>query len=170
MYPNEQRLNRLLWYDLNPESIMKAAALYFLAGWSIAPIIQFINKYVFDDWEFVKFLVVLCMVDTAMGFVKAIKTKKVSSRGFSMVFYKIIVYASALVSTHVLVHFSIEHKVNAVFGWFDSVVFSAIVVREAISIFENISIILPGAFPTTILKYLSQFDSITGRAKEENKL
>ena len=142
---------------------MKTLIIYFFLGWTFAPIVKFVEKYVYNDWEFLKFLFVICIVDTALGFFKAIIQKNVSSKGFSMVFSKLITYMSALITTHVLVSFTIDKQVNIIFSWFNTVVFSAIIVREAISIFENIAIIQPGAFPKKILSYLKYFDSITGK-------
>jgi toxin secretion/phage lysis holin len=138
-----------------------------MIGWTLAPIIHFIEKYVFSDWEYLKFLFVITSADTALGFVKAIKLHQLSSRGFSMIFTKFTMYACALIATHVLVHFSVANKTYVVFSWFDTVIFSAIVVREAISIFENIALIEPNLFPSSILKYLHQFDSLTGKKMDQ---
>lgn len=141
---------------------MKQLLVYLLLGWTIAPFVHFIEKYVFSDWEFLKFLFVITSADTVLGLIKAISYKELSSKGFSMIFFKLTAYLCALIATHVLVHFTVGHKANVVFSWFDTVVFSAIVVREAISIFENIALFAPGVFPASILKYLQQFDSMTG--------
>ncbi len=148
---------------------MKQYTILFLLGWTLAPFAQFVNKYIFDDWEFLKFLFVICSVDTCLGVLKAIKQKQVSSKGFGMVFNKLITYSAALICTHVLVHFTVEHKSYIVFSWMDSVIYSAIIVREALSIFENISYLQPGVFSASILKYLHQFDSLTGKPVENKQ-
>ncbi len=148
---------------------MKNAFLYLSKGYILAPITFYVEKYVFSDWEFLKFLFVICSVDTALGVVRAIKDKEISSKGFSMVFNKIITYSAALIATHVLVHFTVDHKTNLIFSFFDSMVFSAIVAREGISIFEKISLISPNSFSTKVLKYLKQFDSITGKPKRNEE-
>lgn len=126
-----------------------------------------LKKYVFDDVEYLKFLGVVIICDTTLGLYKAWKEHRISSKGFSMVINKFVVYSAALITTHVLEHYTIRGKTNIVFGWLDSVVFCAIMAREAISIFENISILQPGLFPKWILKRLSQFDSITGQKKND---
>ena len=33
----------------------------------IAPLLEFVERYVFGDWEFVKFLIVLVVIDTSLG-------------------------------------------------------------------------------------------------------
>ena len=96
------------------------------------------------------------------------RSHNISSKGFSMVFQKFIVYTCALVTTHALVHFTVNNKTVVVFQWFDYVIFSGIMVREAISIFENIAVIDPNAFPKKILKYLKDFDSYTGELRMQS--
>jgi toxin secretion/phage lysis holin len=148
---------------------MRQIIAYAILGWAIAPFAAFFKEYVFDDFEFLKFLFVICAVDTALGFFKAVVHKNVSSRGFSMVFTKIIIYSAALICSHVLVSFTVHNKAYAVFSWVDTVIFSGIIVREAVSIFENIALIDPTAVPKRLLKYLKDFDSFTGIKKLENE-
>lgn len=138
-------------------------------GWTLAPLIEFVNKYVFDDWEYLKFLFVIVMVDTCLGFYKAIMKREVSSRGFAMVFNKVTIYSCTLIATSVLVRFTVEGAVQTAFGWFDSVVFSAIIVRETISIFENTAEIDPKLLPRQLLRYLKAFDKYTGRPIDHNQ-
>lgn len=144
---------------------MKVVGIYLIAGGILAPVFKVINKYIFSDWEFINFLVVICAVDTILGFYKSVKLKNISSRGFSMVFKKIIIYSCALITSHAMVNYTIGGKVNSLFGYFDFVVFSSIMIREGISIFENIAVIDPTALPKKILKYLRDFDSLTGELK-----
>lgn len=142
---------------------VKGFFLYLMFGWAIAPVIGWIEKYVYSDWEFLKFLFVVISVDTILGLLKAFIHKNVSSKGFSMVLRKIIIYTGALITTSALVKFTIEGAPQAAFGFFNNVVFSAIMLREAISIFENIAEIDPNIMPSWILKYLHKFDSLTGK-------
>jgi phage-related holin len=132
---------------------------YIFLGWNLAPFVHFLNTYVYNDWEFLKFLFVICCVDTALGIAKAIKQKNLSTKGFGMVFYKMIVYSSALITSHVLVSFTVHNNSSFLFTWFDNVIFAAIIVKEGVSIFENIAIIDPSVFPKSILKYLRDFDA-----------
>ncbi|MVT11388.1 phage holin family protein [Chitinophaga tropicalis] len=142
---------------------MKAIVIYLTLGWAMAPVISWIEKYVFSDWEFLKFLFVIVSVDTALGLFKAIRQRQVSSKGFGMVLRKIIIYTSALVATSALTKFTVSGAPQVAFSFLGNVVFSAIMVREAISIFENIAEIDPGVLPGWILKYLQKFDSLTGK-------
>ncbi len=141
----------------------KTVCVYLLFGWTLAPVVAWIEKYVYSDWEFLMFLFVVISVDTVLGLIKAVVQKQVSSKGFGMVLRKIVIYAGALVTTSALVKFTIDGAPQAAFGFFNNVVFSAIMLREAISIFENISEIDPNVMPVWILKYLKKFDSLTGK-------
>ena len=142
---------------------MRSITVYLLIGWSLAPITRFVNEYVFSDWDYLRFLFVIMAVDTLLGLYKAILAKDISSKGYGMVIKKIIVYSAALIATNVLVKFTINGATQIAFGWMNSVVYSAIIAREAISIFENIAVIDPKAMPKRLLKYLKDFDSFTGR-------
>jgi phage-related holin len=141
---------------------LKPIFIYLLFGWAMAPIVSWIEKYVYSDWEFLKFLFVVVAVDTMLGFAKAIVLKNVSSKGFGMVLKKIIIYSSALITTSAMVKFTVGGAPQAAFGFMNNMVFSAIMVREAISIFENIAEIDPTIMPAWILKYLHKFNSLTG--------
>lgn len=149
-------------YPLN-HTRMKFILAYLAAGWTLAPLISWFEKYIFSDWEFLIFLGVIVAVDTLLGVVKALYLREFSSKGFGMLLRKILVYAGALVATSALVRFTVDGAPQGAFRFFDNVVFSAIMVREAISIFENIAEIDPDAMPKWILKYLKKFDSYTGK-------
>ncbi|WPV66272.1 phage holin family protein [Chitinophaga sp. LS1] len=142
---------------------VKAIIIYLLVGWFTAPVVGWIEKYIYSDWEFLKFLFVIVSVDTFLGLVKAVVQRKVSSKGFGMVLKKIIIYTSALITTSALTKFTVAGAPQVAFSFLGNVVFSAIMVREAISIFENIAEIDPGVLPGWILKYLQKFDSLTGQ-------
>ena len=131
---------------------------YILLSISVSFIIQIFEKYFFNDWQFLGFLVVLMSIDTITGFIKYWKLKQISSKGFSALFIKFLLYSSVLITGHVLTQFQINGNQNIIFSWIDDLIYSAIVVREAISIFENIAIINPELFPQWILKRLKAFD------------
>ena len=55
-------------------------------------IVLIIDKYIFNDWEFIAMLTVLIALDTLLGFYVAFIKKDVSSDKFAKLFTKIIVY------------------------------------------------------------------------------
>jgi toxin secretion/phage lysis holin len=121
-------------------------------------LVHILEKYVFSDVDFLISLGIVIAMDTVLGFWKHWKSKTVSSQGFSKFISKFVIYGFALVLTHTLTNFTINGVPNSLFGWIDTVIYSAIMVREAISIFENIGAINNNILPSFILKRLKQFD------------
>lgn len=140
--------------------------LWIFTASLFAPFITFMESYVFCDWEFLKFLLILMVVDTITGFIKYFKLRAISSHGFGQLLLKIILYFSVLILTHVLTHFKVHGSVNVIFGWFDDFAYSALIVRESISILENFGVIMPGLIPKSILNKLREFD-IHGKIKQD---
>ena len=140
---------------------MKNVSMITLLAVPITPLLEFFEKYVFGDWEFVKFLVVVMFLDTVLGFIKHIIRKDVSSKAWGMISRKVIIYAAVLVLAHVLCNFKIGDKVVDSFIWFRYFACSALMVREAISIIENVEEICPGFFPTWVIKKLNGFNNET---------
>lgn len=125
-------------------------------------VLFFIEKYVFKDWDFAGYLLVLIVADTLLGVAKNIKNKTVSSSGFANFFIKLLVYSCVLISLHVLNNFTVNKVSHQLFDWSNTVVYTAIIIRELISIFENVAEIKPNLIPAWILKILKSHDSQTG--------
>lgn len=128
----------------------------------------YFEKYLFNDWDFLGFLMIIIAIDTIFGLWKYYALKQLSSKGFSQFFSKCFIYLGVLILTHVLMNFTIKSKTNVLFSWLDSIIYSAIIVREAISILENITAINPNILPTYILKRFKQFDD-SGNLKDIKK-
>lgn len=146
----------------------RIAIAYMMVGVLLAPLTKFINTYIFSDWDFLKFLFVAIAIDTLLGLYKSYLQHNISSKGYGMIIRKIIVYCAALICGNLMVKFTIGGKIEPGFGWIDNAVYSALIVREVISIFENIAIIDPSVFPSSILKRLKDFDTFTGQFKIKN--
>ena len=56
----------------------------------LSPIAELFERYVFGDWEFVKFLTILICLDTVLGFLKHYLAHDVDSRAFAMIVKKLI--------------------------------------------------------------------------------
>jgi phage-related holin len=119
---------------------------------------QLFEQYVFADWQFLTFLGVLVCIDTLLGLIKSYKTGSLSLRFFGLVAGKVLIYACFLVLAHIVSHYTIEGVKNEFFGWFNNFAYSAIIVRESISVLENMGAIRPGLIPDWILKKLKQYD------------
>ena len=131
----------------------------FITSIAVSPVVKIIEKYVFDDWEFLGFLMVLILFDTVLGFWKHYKRNTISSDGFGDFFSKIAVYGSMLILCHVATHFEINDKQNIVFNWLPYIIYSGIILREGISYVENLGAINEKWVPTGLLKKLKEFDN-----------
>jgi phage-related holin len=116
------------------------------------------KKYIFRDWEFLKFLVVLIVIDTLVSWVFHLRKKDFSSKGFAMIMTKLFVYSCLLIVAHVLGGYTIDGQVTTTFTWFRSLMSTALIVRESVSIVENAGKISPNLVPSWIRKYLRDFD------------
>jgi phage-related holin len=127
-----------------------------LLGISFGPILNIIEKYFFNDWEFAIWISLLVGLDTFTGMWKAFRKKELSSKGYGQVITKIIIYGIFLIVCHALQNFTIGKTNSGWFGWIDNIAFGTLMVREAISIFENLAIISPTVFPTKWIDKLKQ--------------
>lgn len=130
---------------------------------------SFIEKYVFRDWEFMKYLLILIVVDTAVSWIYHIKNKDFSSKGFSMIITKLFIYCAILIVAHVVGNFTVEGGNVEVYTWFRAVVCNALIIRESISIIENAAKVNPTLVPQRVRKYLYDFDEFGDKKpKKEN--
>lgn len=145
---------------------LRTLIAYLYIGSVVSPFVDFFTTYMYNDVDYLIFLGVIVSLDTVLGFTIAVINHKVSPEGFGKFWKKLISYISALVMSHVLVSFTIHDKPFLLFSWMDKVVFSAVMVNEAISICENLAILSPGLVPAKLMRYFKNFDSFTGKSKE----
>lgn len=134
---------------------------------SCASVTAFIEKYVYNDWEFLKYLMILIIIDTVISWIYHLKQKDFSSKGFGTIFIKILIYSGMLIVSHVIGNFTVEGGNVEIYTWFRSVVCNALIIRESISIIENSAKISPTLVPARIRKYLVDFDENGSPKKKE---
>lgn len=133
-----------------------------------APGFMALEHYLFNDWEFLAFLCILITLDTVTGVWKAIKHGQIQSRAFGRFFEKIAVYMIALITIHVMTQFPKSDVTKGIFSWFEHLGYAAFMVREGISIFENVASIRPQLIPPFILKRLKNFDETGNFTPDSN--
>lgn len=149
---------KLLFYALAiawTQNAKNAAAIAL--GWSMAPAILWVNKYIFSDWQFVILMSIVVICDTALGIAIAWKAGRISSASFSRVFTKLIVYFVLLVAAHAASTYTVNGAANDLLGWVDGVVYASIMARELLSVLEKIGL-LGYALPAGLMKRLDLFD------------
>ena len=127
-----------------------------IMGFSVVK--EFVNQYLFCDWEFFAFLTILMMLDLILGIWKHIILETVSSKGFGQCIKKFIIYGIALILSHIMSNYTVGGSRNILFVWIPNLIYSALVVKEAISIVENIGVIYPESIPSWLLKKLKEYD------------
>ena len=131
---------------------------YFMLASSLAGLKIAFGQYVFNDWNFVGFLIPLLVFDTVLGVYKAWKKGELSSSGYGRVLEKVLLYTGILIVAHVLQNFSATSFVSAIFSYFADFLKIGVMVREGISILENTAEIKPDMLPKWVLKRLKKFD------------
>ena len=74
-----------------------------------------------------------------------------------------------LVATHTACYMKINGEVSFLFSWLDSFVYSTIVIRELLSIFEKTAILGYFKLPKWMLARLKHFDETGEILTKENK-
>jgi phage-related holin len=156
----------IIYYCLTGGLVAKLQ-LSIIFGLVFSPIIKLFEQYVFADWKFAGFVLVAIAIDTALGAYNALIRQDLSSGAFAKIFHKIIIYSAILSLTHILTNFQVQGAPNNLFLWFAYFAYSAILVREGISIVEKCAKINPRIVPKRILAKLRDFDE-TGNFVPKN--
>lgn len=133
----------------------------------LAPMVGIFEKYIFDEWEFLGFIITIVVIDTATGLWKAVILKRANSTDFGGFIIKVVVYGLFLAVIHIIVAFPKSAVAKDIFAWVDDLGYSALIVRESISIIENLGVIRPNLIPSWILRRLKEYDE-KGNFKNEN--
>lgn len=121
-------------------------------------IIADILKYVYQDWEFAKWIAVAVVIDTILGIVKHLVHKDASSEGFFVKFSKkILVYILLMILANVLTNYTVGGSVVGTTQWMGTYLCTYMMVREAISVMENANAIVP-IFPKSIIRRFKDFN------------
>jgi phage-related holin len=152
--------NILLEYGMEIKSLTFTKMLLIIGiSLPVTTVLQFVRLYVYSDWEFLIYLFMLIMLDTLCGVVLAVKRGKFHSERLGKLFLKLGLYCIVLIAVHVIINFKVNGAHPPFLGWFDDFVFSAMIAREGVSIFEKIALLYPGLFPKWLLKKLEYFDN-----------
>ena len=131
-----------------------------------------ILKYVYQDWEFAKWIGVAVIVDTILGIAKHWIHKDASSEDFWSKFSKkIFVYMLLLILANLLTNYTVGGNVVGTTQWMGTYLCTYMIIREAISVMENANAIYP-VIPKSIIKRFKDFNEkgeyIKRQSNEEN--
>jgi small basic protein len=136
----------------------------FIIAYTWTTFASFFQTYIFNDWSSLIYLAIVVLIDTILGVWRAYKYNQISSAKFGGFIIKVVLYGLFLVMIHSLSNFSNADWAKYVFSYLQELCFAALLVREAISIIENIGAIKKDLIPVWILKKMKSFDE-TGEYK-----
>lgn len=122
-----------------------------------SPLFYLLETYFFNDWEFLKFLLVAMVVDWVWGFRMAWRSRTVSLEGFQKFGKKLAEYGTLLVLGHILLNARSGGEPIAVLSYFTTTIHGYLLVREALSILEKIAQISPKLVPDWLLDRLKVY-------------
>lgn len=115
-------------------------------------------KYVYQDWEFARWIAVAIILDTVLGMVRAFVHKDLSSDVFWAKFWKKMVgYLSLMILSNILTNYTVQGEVVGATQWMGTYLCSYMLIREAISVIEKVNAIVPMA-PTWLLERMKDFN------------
>ena len=116
------------------------------------------SRYLYQDWEFAKWIAVAVILDTVLGVIKHLLHKDASSESFFSKFgKKIAVYIVLLVLSNVLTNYTVQGSIIGPTQWIGTYLCVFMMVREGFSCVENIQAIYP-IFPTSFIRRLKDFN------------
>lgn len=128
-----------------------------------------IMKYIFQDWEFAKWICLAVLIDTLCSMVKHWIQKDFNSEDFWHGFAKkIFVYIILMITSNLLVNYTVNGNIIGTTQWIGEYLCIMMLIREAISIFENVNGIMP-VVPSSILKRLKDFNEKGEYIKKDEK-
>lgn len=145
-------------HTLNLLVLAATDKVFFSFTAAITGLQTLLNTYVFADWQFGIYLTMLVLVDSATGTYNAWKNKTIESKAWKGVLEKFLLYGAALIMCHAMMNFTIKGEAAGRFDWLDDVVYLAMMVREAMSIIENIGEIRPNLLPKWLTSRFKKFD------------
>lgn len=128
-----------------------------------------VMKYIFQDWEFAGWICIAVIIDTVASMAKHWVHKDLNSEDFWNKFAKkIFVYIILMITSNLLVNYTVNGNIIGTTQWIGEYLCIMMLIREAISIFENVNGIMP-VVPSSILKRLKDFNEKGEYIKKDEK-
>ena len=115
-------------------------------------------QYVYQDWEFAKWIAVAITIDTILGVWKHFIHEDASSESFFSRFTrKIVIYIFLMILSNFASHATVGGTVVGPMQWIGTYLCVFMMVREIFSIIENIQAIYP-ILPKNFVKRMKDFN------------
>ena len=121
-------------------------------------IVADLSRYLYQDWEFAKWIGITVVLDTILGVIKHLLHKDASSESFFSKFgKKIAIYIVLLILSNILSNYTVQGSVVGATQWIGTYLCVFMMVREGFSCVENIQAIYP-ILPVAFVKRLKDFN------------
>ena len=121
-------------------------------------IVASLTRYLFQDWEFAKWIALAVILDTILSVIKHFIKKDASSGAFFSKFsLKIGVYLILLILSNILANYTVQGSPVGATQWISTYLCVFMMVREIFSCIENLQAIYP-ILPTSFIKRLKDFN------------
>lgn len=136
---------------------MKKFPMISVVSLPLSIVVDF-SRFLFQDWEFAKWIAGAVILDTVLGFVKHLMLKDASSGSlFGKFGKKIGIYIVLLILSNILTNYTVQGNIVGATQWIGSYLCVFMMVREGFSCVENIQAIYP-IFPTSFVRRLKDFN------------
>lgn len=112
--------------------------------------VALITRYLFNDWEFLGYLLVFVCLGGVTGLFADYMQGKLSRSAFGRFWRKVFIYAVMLMVAHGLTRFEIHGAVNWVFKTVDALIYTFLMGWEAVYILKNLTQIDPELLPPAL--------------------
>lgn len=147
---------------INIKKYMMTFFYPLLVAIPISPLTDWIEKYLWNDWEFLNWLVIFIIIDTVTSIWYHFKKRDLSSNGFARLPIKLIVYSILLICANIMCNFKIQGSAQEQYTLFRTVVCNALMIRELFSIFENLTKMYPEYVSPKIRKFMEKYNNEDG--------
>lgn len=136
---------------------MKKFPMISVVSLPLSIVVDF-SRFLFQDWEFAKWIAGAVILDTVLGLVKHLMLKDASSGSlFGKFGKKIGIYIVLLILSNILTNYTVQGDIVGATQWIGSYLCVFMMVREGFSCVENIQAIYP-IFPTSFVRRLKDFN------------
>lgn len=131
-------------------------------------LLYFVERYIFNDWDFLVSLSLLVLFDTCLGAVRAVKERRFSVRtgmvGFGL---KVVILACTIVAIGVIDNSRIAGDSSWFKGYIDAGAFAIMLGFEGVSVLRNLYSLKPMPVIEWLLKKLDLLTYIKKDEKED---
>lgn len=137
--------------------LSERSILAFKIAFVGSPVILVIETYIYNDWDFLVWVIIMVGLDWIWAVYLAWKTKSISAEGFKKGGEKLAQYATLLILGHILYNVRSGGAQMVAFSYMTLLIHGYIITLESISILEKQAAINPRLVPKWLLDKLKSY-------------